>query len=754
MKTKRIVALLAALVLFCCLLATGCGRDEDTSSDWLSDEWGDLVSGDSDVSGDVSGDDSDVSGDNSGVSNPSSSSSGSTGDKKPSSSGTVSTAGKTYMDDELDDWTLVFGRSTDLKFDSNQPAVFEGDASRVVRNTTKGDFWFSYKFEGGITEFGAVTYWDGTVRDITVSVSKDGKTWTKLTNASKSDMNIGYGWTKRVFKYKGIDKSNKYVKVELGNCPSGDKQHSPNIGHIRINNVDSLEDPNRFKEDRKAATFYVDSKNGSDSNDGLSQNKPLKSLNAVSKHYYQPGDKILFKSGCTFNGSVTIHGVGDAKNPIQVGTYGGSAKAKIAARGGNAIQLKAAHVSVENLEITNATGTCGIYVIPVSTGKVSNITVKNCYLHDINTKDATFANGEFKTGAILCIANGAEPTWFDGVTIENNTIENVARLGIGFSSDWAQRGDRWGREGYYKNDNDGWWPMTNVVVRGNTVNKTHGDSITVFCTKGALIENNTVTNSFCTKKNTGVACAALWTTNSNDSVIQYNDVSYTNLPAGCADGEAFDIDIAEVRTTIQYNYAHNNEGGFLLMCNTEACAKISKDHTIRFNLSVNDGSSSKLHGVLMIESANPGTKFYNNTFYMNGNTTWVTKLYSTSTTKVTSDFTFTNNIFYGVAGKSFSWPVESGVQWKNTVFDNNVFCNAGLDKLQKVSGVTVKNAKTDDPKFANPSIDVSKASRGDAIKAFTPTNKLKGASNVANNGGKDIAGNKFSTIDFYGCVKY
>ena len=42
----------------------------------------------------------------------------------------------------------------------------------------------------------------------------------------------------------------------------------------------------------------------------------------------------------------------------------------------------------------------------------------------------------------------------------------------------------------------------------------------------------------------------------------------------------------------------------------------------------------------------------------------------------------------------------------------------------------------------------------DALKAFVPQTKISGATNVKNNGGKDINGTKFDTLNFYGCVKY
>ncbi len=768
MKKISSLAILLAVVMLCCFAFSGCRALYSEDSYWVS-EGGNVVNennnNDNNDDNNSAGDNNSVANDNAGsdVSNGGGSNTSSTGGgatnnaTENSSSGgsggatNVSTNKKNYLDDDLNDWSLVKGRGANLMFDGNKPAMFEGDFSRVRRGNGN-DCWISWEFEAGITEFGVVTYWDTTVRDITVSVSKDNKTWTILKDAKKSDISIGSDWTKRVFKFYGIDKANKYVKIDLGATPNGDHVHSPNISRIRINNIDSMDDPNRFLEGREATTFYIDAKNGSDNNSGTSQSKPLKSLNAISKRYFQPGDKILFKSGCSFNGSLTLNGMGTASKPIYVGTYGGDKKAKIAARGGTAVQIKMQYVTVENLEITNANGLIGIGIVPPITGENKDVIIRDCYIHEVNTKQENFLHGMYEHGGIIVTVDGLEPTWFDGLVFENNVIENTSRCGIFTTSNWAYRVGAWGREGHYKSDDDGWYPIENTVIRGNTINGCYGDSILVTCAKNTLIEKNTVVNGFSNTKVAGIACASVWCNNTNDSVFQYNDISYTKLPAGCADGEALDIDISNVRTVMQYNYTHDNEGGMLLICNSKDGAAVGRDHTVRFNLSVNDGSSAKAHAVIMVDGKNPGTHLYNNTIYMNGVTDMPVKQYCYSYEGTSDNFTFTNNIFYGVSGKTYKWPAEYG--WKNCVFDNNVFVNTNVDALKKVSGVTVKSEKSDDVKFANASIDVKTAKRVDAIKAFTPTNKLRGATNISNNGGKDINGTKINKIDFYGCVKY
>jgi hypothetical protein len=115
----------------------------------------------------------------------------------------------------------------------------------------------------------------------------------------------------------------------------------------------------------------------------------------------------------------------------------------------------------------------------------------------------------------------------------------------------------------------------------------------------------------------------------------------------------------------------------------------------------------------------------------------------------TSDLTFTNNIFYGETFHKFKWADDKSA-WGNIKYVNNVFVNM---EEPKVTGVTVSQSKKDDPQFANQKISPD-SKRADVIKAFTPKNKISGATAIANNGGKAITGASIGNSAFYGCVKY
>ena len=654
-----------------------------------------------------------------------------------------------FLDDDLNDWSKVYERGTELGFDSNEAGMMENDTSRALRSTTQAkDSWFTYKLNAGITEVGIVTYSPEVngkrIDGITISVSKDNKNWTTL-KPKTSDATLWEYWYKRVYTVTGIDKANKYLKITFKPVSNKDDPlYNPNVGRLRINNIAKMNDPDRFLEGRASATFYVDAKNGSDKNDGMSPEKAFKSLFKVSSKYYQPGDKILFKKGCTFSGGLVINGYGLANSRIEIGTYGSGSQPVISARGGTALMLKAEYATLDGLEVTNPSGTKGIYVAPGKTGVIKGVVVQNCYVHDVNTKESTFV---YDNAGISAGTGGAEPTWYDGLVIKNNTVKNVARVGIYLSTSWANRyGFGWGQEGYYKNDNDGWWPYENARIEGNTVDSPRGDGILVIGGRNTVIERNVVYNAFSSKKTfkDQTACAGLWTINTNNTKVQYNEVGYTKLPLtqNGADGEGYDIDCAENGTIVQYNYSHNNEGGFLLLCDTEPGYKnVSKNHVVRYNLSVNDATKSG-QGVFMMTSTRANTAIYNNTIVAVGGSR---NLINTFGGKCTN-FTFTNNIFYGNAKLNLG---GEGVE--SFKFENNVL--AGGASALSGKNVTVTGSKTADPKFKNAGATDYKNKKA-MIDAFTPTNKISGASSIANNGGKDINGADIGSSGFYGAVKY
>ena len=69
--------------------------------------------------------------------------------------------------------------------------------------------------------------------------------------------------------------------------------------------------------------YYVDSINGSDTNDGLSENSAFASLFAVNRLALKPGDHILLACGSVFEKQfLQIRDSGTKQMPIVIGSYG------------------------------------------------------------------------------------------------------------------------------------------------------------------------------------------------------------------------------------------------------------------------------------------------------------------------------------------------------------------------------------------------------------------------------------------------
>jgi hypothetical protein len=169
------------------------------------------------------------------------------------------------------------------------------------------------------------------------------------------------------------------------------------------------------------------------------------------------------------------------------------------------------------------------------------------------------------------------PSRFVDFQIIDNHIYQTSRNGIGFG---------YGETASRKN----WFPHLEVVIRGNLIEQVPGDGIVVTGSDGALIEGNLL-RDFPDILPVGDAAAGIWPWSSDNTVVQFNEVSGHKAKW---DGQGYDSDWNSIGTIIQNNYSHDNYGGFLLVCNNGA--KYGQDRNIgtkgsiiRNNVSFNDG---------------------------------------------------------------------------------------------------------------------------------------------------------------------
>jgi len=75
--------------------------------------------------------------------------------------------------------------------------------------------------------------------------------------------------------------------------------------------------------------YYVDSQNGSDSNNGRSTSSAWKTIDKVNHFAFAPGDRILFKKGEVWREELAVTSSGTSSAPITYAAYGSGSKPKL-----------------------------------------------------------------------------------------------------------------------------------------------------------------------------------------------------------------------------------------------------------------------------------------------------------------------------------------------------------------------------------------------------------------------------------------
>lgn len=446
--------------------------------------------------------------------------------------------------------------------------------------------------------------------------------------------------------------------------------------------------------------FYVDSEAGSDLNSGRSASQAWKSLQRVNLTVFQPGDKILFRSGGFWSGALWPKGEGTADMPITIGKYGGDAYPVIAGNGKPLVKAigdsKGEHRHnpvvflsdqsnwiIENLEVTNNVTTdlnnVGILIFTTGIkGRTSNVTVRNCYVHDVTATQENFkmTGGIIASGSMYWI-NGAlvlgikKDVGFDGLYIENNHVKNVAKEGI--------RTTGQGQYGPFRNRK----VHKNVEIRGNYIEEVLGDGIVIAeVQSGGIVENNVVKNH-CNTDVGDFNYAGLWAWQCTDVVIRHNEVFGGEY--GYNDGEAFDFDIGSVNIRFEYNLSHHNKGGLLL-----TMAGYGRQHNLfRYNISVNDGKPDQ--ELFHVQTGD--LRVYNNTIY-------VDESVQTNLVESGALYFFQNNIVYA-PGDTLRMTAAGAVDAKNV--KNNIFYPATImDEENKLPDDLMAQNIFEDPMLQNP----------------------------------------------------
>lgn len=496
-------------------------------------------------------------------------------------------------------------------------------------------------------------------------------------------------------------------------------------------------------------TYYVNC--SAATNGSGTQSSPWNSVAGVNNTTFGAGDNILFAAGTTCTGQLTPGGSGASGSPVTMGAYGTGAKPVINANGatGPVIHLlNQQYWEIGGLELTNAASSpayrSGVLAENSSGGVLHHIRVHDMNIHHISG----YSGGWYSTNAGVGVqTDHTTPvsTW-DDVVVENNTFDHVDRIAVAVTPD---------------GDGQGTGQTTGTVIRDNTMTYDGADDILVVKNDGALIDGNKAgyggakancppSGQYCNG-----ASAGIWMSGSNDTVVQNNEV-YCHVNG--ADGTGYDVDWGNHNTTFQYNYSHQNLGGFMLIMPpfsiaNEPTSTVPSDGTvIRYNISENDGTNAgcpaagtPTHGtgVFHLVGNIPNKSgssvavplIYNNSIYVNKSGLNTPILYSRRGGSVTGTLSFRNNaVFnYGTGGY---FTTSAG-----SVYSNNLFYGTHPSSEPADSAKVVT-----DPQFRNPgNADASSSFTGAGAYQVHPSSPvIRAGAVISGNGGKDAFGNTVS----------
>ena len=287
-------------------------------------------------------------------------------------------------------------------------------------------------------------------------------------------------------------------------------------------------------------TYYVDSKEGKNSNDGTAENKAFQTLDKVNELNLEPGDTVLLKKGSVFEDQAlkfTKEDSGTVEAPVKISTYGEGSRPQINTNGHGLWELNygtpldnqnhkwkgtvsssiliedAEYLEIEGLELTNdrnsATDTekdkayndayamdrTGVAGVAKDNGTVDHIVLNDLYIHNVT---GNVYNKHMTNGGIYFIV--AKPTnegetgiaRYNDIQIRNCSLDTVNRWGIavGYTYQWRQF-----TTGALSDATMAKYASSNVVIENNYLNHVGGDAITTMYLDRPLVQYNVSENA-------------------------------------------------------------------------------------------------------------------------------------------------------------------------------------------------------------------------------------------------------------------
>jgi len=326
-----------------------------------------------------------------------------------------------------------------------------------------------------------------------------------------------------------------------------------------------------------ANNYYVDSEHGNDENNGKSINHAWKSAEKVNSVEFKPGDKILFRRGQEFHGSLHMKGNGSNDMPVTLAAYGTGNRPVInAGKNRYAIMLmNSENWIIKDMETTGATD-AGIFSGCNADGlKLVNVRIINCYVHDIGDTTNVSWDLSTSTGGII-VVNGSlnekgDPVFYNSVynnvLIEDCTVQyNFRWTCISITS--GKIDGRPGRANRIRNCTVAFSSADGIRMNGVA------DSFIEYC---VLYRNGAWPNP----EGQNLGGLGAWFFDAVNCTIQYCEAGWIRTIT--SDGGAFDIDYRQQNSTVQYSYGHHCASYGVSVFGAEANYP-TLNSTIRYNI--------------------------------------------------------------------------------------------------------------------------------------------------------------------------
>jgi len=428
---------------------------------------------------------------------------------------------------------------------------------------------------------------------------------------------------------------------------------------------------------------YFLSQAGNDAGKGTASD-PWRTIERLNQETLKPGDKIFFKSGETFTGTLKLDSSDRGSNiaPILISSYG-NGKAQISSANGEGLRLlNSQNIRIEKLLFTgsgrkNGNTTPGVNILQSHNIELDSLDIEGYQKAGLFVNNSSYV----RATNIFAHDNG-----FAGIYVSGEKDkQDCYQIYLGNCRAENNPGD----------------PTELYDQSGNGI-------LVVLCRR-VTVEYCVATNNGWDMPRVGNGPVGIWACRADSVVIQHC-ISFRNKTSpGAEDGGGFDLDGGVTNSFVQYCLSYENYGAAFGLFQYEDAGEWS-NNVFRYNISENDGLVSTAKAGAFIWNGTNDPKqfsrcyFYNNVIY---NTKGAAINFADES--ALSEFYFCNNIFVAkdlLLVGPYNTSSFYGNDWWSTTTGFNV---SGIKNFSQWANATQKETLNNqvagyqiEPRFTNP----------------------------------------------------